>query len=191
MKVDQTERDRRARARLILIGYPVVILLVSVVVDVFVLGVEPLVFAAPSAWSLRALIAASVLLVFNHTWIMTATELVRGRYRLQATPEEWTEAGLRAEDAPAEGVRELQRCHNLHRNSTENTVVFALLVLPFVMVSPSPTIAGVWIVGFAVARLDYTFAYLAKRTGVRGAFMTLSLLAMYGVATYLVAGLFL
>ena len=69
-------------------------------------------------------------------------------------------------------------------------MVFALLVLPFALASPSAASAGTWLLGFGVARLGYTYAYLAAKTGVRGAFMTLNLLAMYGVATHLAIGLF-
>ena len=88
-----------------------------------------------------------------------------------------------------EGLRELERRHNAHRNTTENVVYFIILALVFVIVSP-PTIATqVWIIGFAVARLGYTYSYLAGRDNVRGLFMSLSLLAMYGMASYLAISL--
>ncbi len=92
-------------------------------------------------------------------------------------------------DAPEEGLRELERRHNTHRNTTENTIYFILLVLVFVLVSPTTVAAQAWIVGFAVARLGYTYSYLAGKDGARGLFMSLSLLAMYGIASYLVMSL--
>ena len=47
----------------------------------------------------------------------------------------------------------------------------SLFVLPaalFVISSPSVWAAAVWLVGFGVARLGYTYAYLSARTGLRG-----------------------
>jgi hypothetical protein len=37
--------------------------------------------------------------------------------------------------------------------------------------------------------LGYTYSYLAGKDGARGLFMSLSLLAMYGIASYLVMSL--
>ena len=75
-------------------------------------------------------------------------------------------------------MRELERRHNTHRNTTENTIYFTLLALVFVLVSPTTVAAQAWIVGFAVARLGYTYSYLAGKDDVRGLFMSLSLLAV-------------
>ena len=86
-------------------------------------------------------------------------------------------------------MRELERRHNAHRNTTENTIYFIFLALVFVLVSPTTVAAQTWIVGFAVARLGYTYSYLAGKDSARGLFMTLSLLAMYGIASYLVISL--
>ena len=92
-------------------------------------------------------------------------------------------------DAPEEGLRELERRHNTHRNTTENTIYFILLAMVFVLVSPTNIAAQAWIVGFADARLGYTYSYLSGKDNARGLFMTLSLLAMYGMASYLVMSL--
>ena len=94
------------------------------------------------------------------------------------------------QDAPEEGVRELARRHNAHRNTTENTVYFALLTMIFASVTPTPAAAQAWIVGFALARVGYSYGYLAGKDNVRGIFMSLSLVAMYGMASYLVISLF-
>ena len=170
--------------------YPVGVLLVSLALNVFVLGVNPCVVALPSIWCIRALVVAAVLLVVNHTWLMTATELTRGRFEMHATPEEWAASGASPENAPQKGVVELERHHNAHRNTTENTVYSALLAFVFALVSPTTAAVQAWVVGFGVARLGYTYSYLEGRDGARGLFMTLGLLSIYGMASYLALSLF-
>ena len=167
-------------------AYPLGLLLIGIVLNLFVFGVNPFAVALPSAECIRALIIAAVLLVINHTWIMTTTELTRVRFKMYSTPEEWAASGISRQDAPEKGLRELERRHNTHRNTTENTIYFILLALVFVFVSPTTVAAQAWIVGFAVARLGYTYSYLAGKDNARGLFMSLSLLAMYGIASYLV-----
>ena len=120
---------------------------------------------------------------------MIRGSLTRVRFKMHSTPEEWAASGTSAQDAPEEGLRELERRHNAHRNTTENTIYFIFLALVFVLVSPTTVAAQTWIVGFAVARLGYTYSYLAGKDSARGLFMTLSLLAMYGIASYLVISL--
>ena len=173
----------------IVMAYPLVLLLIGVVLNLFVFGVKPPIVALPSAEFLRPLVIAAVLLVINHTWIMTSTELTRVRFKMYSTPEEWAASGTSRHDAPEEGMRELERRHNAHRNTTENTIYFILLVMIFALASPTTVAAHAWIVGYAVARLGYTYSYLAGKDGARGLFMSLSLLAMYGIASYLVMSL--
>ena len=120
---------------------------------------------------------------------MTTTELTRVRFNMYSTPEEWAASGTSREDPPEEGLRELDRRHNTHRNTTENTVYFVLLSLVFALVSPPTAAVQAWIIGFAVARLGYTYSYLAGKDAARGLFMSLSLMAMYGMASYLVMSL--
>ncbi|MFT7626228.1 MAG: putative MAPEG superfamily protein [Myxococcota bacterium] len=171
--------------------YPVAVLLVSLGLNLLVFGVNPYAAALPSALCAQAFIVLAVLLVLNHTWVMTATELTRARFKMHATPEEWAASGTSAESAPREGVRELERHHNAHRNTTENTVYFGLLAFAFVLATPTTAAAQVWLMGFGAARLGYTYGYLTGRDGVRGLFMTLGLLAMYGIASYLVVSVLL
>ena len=101
----------------------------------------------------------------------------------------WAASGTSRQDAPEEGLRELERRHNTHRNTTENTTYFIFLASAFVLISPTTLAAQTWLIGFGVARLGYTYSYLAGKDNARGAFMTLSLLAMYGIASYLVMSL--
>ena len=75
------------------------------------------------------------------------------------------------------------------QNTTENVVYYVLLALIFVFSLPPTIVATVWLVGFAVARLGYTYSYLYGKDYARGLFMSLSLLAMYGLASYLVMSL--
>ena len=181
----ETEIRKRKLMAIVMI-YPFGVLLVSVVLNLLVFGVKPLVVALPSAEYVVALVIAAALLVINHTWLMTTTELTRGRFNMHATPEEWAASGDNRQDVPEDGVRELERQHNTHRNSTENAIYFFFLSLIFVLTSPATVAVQVWIIGFAGARLGYTYSYLSGRDGARGLFMSLSLLAMYGMTSYLV-----
>lgn len=176
--------------RAIVQGYPLGLLLIAILVNLFAFGVSPPALAIPSTEIVTALVISAALLVVNHSWLMTTTELTRLRFDMHATPEEWAASGRKQEQAPEEGVRELARRHNAHRNTTENAVYFVLLALIFAFVSPPTAAAQVWIVGYAVARLGYTFSYLTGNISARGLFMSLSLLAMYGIAVYLLMSLF-
>lgn len=186
---DPGETMRQQRTMVIVKTYPIGVLMIAVALNQFVFGVNSLTVALPSIECIYALVISAVLLTINHTWIMTTTELTRIRFNLFSTPEEWTASGTSPEDASEEGLRELERRHNAHRNTTENTTYFILLALMFVLVSPTSVAAQTWIVGFAVARLGYTYSYLAGKDNARGLFMSLSLLAMYGMASYLLISL--
>jgi uncharacterized MAPEG superfamily protein len=181
--------ERRRRTKAIVKAYPFGLLLIAILLDLLVFGVHSPTIALPSSDIIFSLVGASVLLLINHSWLMTATELTRLEFDMHATPEEWVANELREEDAPAEGLRELHRRHGAHRNTTENVVYFVFLALIFAFVSPAPTAALVWIVGFPIARLGYTYCYLTGNTNGRGLFMSLSLLSMYGIAAYLLISL--
>ncbi len=179
MTSNTEEKKRQRRTMTIVMAYPVGILAIGVILNFFVFGVNPFVVALPSIECIRALVIAAVLLTVNHTWIMTATELARVRFKMYSTPEEWAASGTSRQDTPEEGLRELERRHNIHRNTTENTIYYILLALIFVFASPTTVAAQTWIIGFAVARLGYTYSYLAGNVSLRGLFMSLSLLAVY------------
>ena len=184
------EENRKQRTMAIVMVYPLGLLLISVVLNLIVFGVNPAVVALPSTECIFSLAIAVVLLVFNHTWLMTSTELTRVRFSMFSTPEEWSASGTSLQDVPEEGLRELERRHNTHRNTTENAIYFAILALAFILVSPTTLAAEIWIIGFALARLGYTYSYLAGRDNTRGLFMSLSLITMYGLASYLAMSLF-
>lgn len=182
-----SESERRRLAPTLLIGvYPFALVLLSIAANLAVFGVKPVAVALPSSESYAALTVAGVLLLANHSWLMTATELTRGRFSLATTPEERLAKGIDGQMPSQAAVDELGRHHNAHRNSTENAVYFVLLVLILVFVSPPILAVQVWAIGFGVARLGYTYSYLAGKTGLRGLFMSLSLLPLYGMASYLV-----
>ena len=183
--------DERTRKGMAIVAiYPVFVVLVSVALNLLVMGASPMHVALPSPECIRALAITAVLLTFNHTWLMTATELTRARFTLFATPEEWAARKLSPDEASQEGVRELQRHHNAHRNATENTVCFVLLAGVFAFTSPSALAAYTWTIGFAVARIGHAYGYLRGSDSIRGLFMTLGLLSMYGLASHLVLGFF-
>ena len=186
---DTGSANLNQRGKTLVKAYPFGILLVCLLLNHFVLGVNPLLVALPSN-ELIAFVAISVaLLVTIHSWLMTTTELTRIRFNMHATPEEWEESGDSPESVIEEGWRELERRHNAHRNATENTVYFAILVGVFILVSPPVITAAVWILGFAIGRVGHTFGFLTKNTNLRGLFMSVSLIAMYGMASYLVLAL--
>jgi len=121
---------------------------------------------------------------------MTSTELVRVRFKMYATPEEWAENSSSENDAPELGISELQQRHDTHNNTTENSVCYVLLSLIFAFSSSTVVAMQVWIIGYAIARLGYTYSYFTRNTGLRGLFMTLELLAMYGMASNLMTSIF-
>lgn len=175
----------------LLIGsYPFALVLLSIAVNLVMFGVKPVEITLPTPEAYAALTVAGVLLIANHTWLMTATELTRVRFNLAATPEERAAKGIDGQAPSQAAVDELGRHHNAHRNSTENAVYFVLLVLILVFVSPPNLSVQVWAIGFGVARLGYTYSYLAGKTGLRGLFMSLSLLPLYGMASYLALAFF-
>lgn len=187
----KTEETRKNRTAMIVIGYPLVLLLASVAVNLLVFGVRPMAVALPSNDAVIALAIAMALLVVNHVWLMTSTELTRLRFDLSATPEERAARGRDRMDATRLASEELERRHNAHRNTTENVVYFLCPILLLAFVSPAGFVVGAWSVGFAVARLGYTYSYLAGRTGARGFFMSLSLLALFGITSHLVMSMVL
>ncbi|MCK8482746.1 MAPEG family protein [Aliiroseovarius sp. S2029] len=183
--------DSAARIRKftrIIVVYPIGLIVIAMVVNL-ILGIEPLTVALPSVGVMAALVVASALLLLNHTWLMTATELTRLHHGIYASPEEYAEANARKEDVPALGWSALERHHNAHRNATENTVYFGGLALLMALASPSTLAAQIWIIGFAIGRLGYTYSALRGKAGLRGIFMSVSLAALYGMAGYLLLAL--
>ena len=189
MTLNTEEMKRQKRTMSIVVIYRIVVILLSVALNIFVFEVHPFVVTLPSNQLFQTLIIATVLLVLNHTWLMTATELTRVRFKMYSTPEEWLASGTNRGDATKKGISELERHHSTHQNTTENVVYYVLLALIFVFSSLPTIVATVWLVGFAVARLGYTYSYLYGKDNARGLFMSLSLLAMYGLASYLVMSL--
>lgn len=186
-KLDEKQR----RATKLVLFYPFGILLIGLILNFLVFGIKPYVISFPPTEGIRALVIAAVLLIINHSWIMTSTELVRVQFKLFATPEEWAENSSCETDASEIGIRELKRRHDTHSNTTENVVYYVLLSLIFAFSSSNVAAMQVWIIGFAVARLGYTYSYFRRNTGLRGAFMSLGLLAMYGMASNLMISIFI
>jgi len=190
MSTDSKEITKQQTAVKMITAYPFVIFIVAVTLNLFIFDVNHFVISVPSIDTIRALVIASILLVINHTWLMTSTELTRVRFKMFSTPEEWAASGSDPEDAPKEGIKELKRNHDAHLNNTENIIYYTLLCMAFVFVSPPVLTAEIYIIGYAVSRLGYTYSFLSGQDGARGLFMTLSLLAMYSIASYLLISLF-
>lgn len=178
--------QENGRVALIILVYPFALMVAAAALNLLLLGVAPLHIALPEAPQLQPMLIAALMVLGGHVWLMTSTELTRLKYGLFATPEEWAARGLDPQNASLEGQRELERRHNAHRNLTENTVYFAIFAALFLLVTPSAMAGWVWPIGFAVGRLGHCYSYLSGRDGLRGLFMSLSLLSLFGVASYLV-----
>ncbi len=185
----KTDAIRTRRFTAIILGYPFALMAIATLVNLGLTGIRPLAVGLPTTPVLAALILSALLLLANHTWLMTSTELARLRYGMQATPEEWAESGRTPGDIAPEGHAELQRRQNAHRNATENSVIFAVLAGAMVLSSPAPLAAQIWMIGFAIGRLGHSYGFLSGQAGLRGGFMSVSLTALYGMAGYLLLAL--
>ena len=186
--MSQDEKRKKKFAKIVL-AYPFALILIGLAMNFLLFGVQPAAVALPTLAIIAALASSAILLLANHTWLMTSTELVRLQHNMHATPEEWNESEHSITDVSNEGLRELERRHNAHRNATENVVHFVFLAMLVSIISPVTIAAQVWIVGFAIGRLGHTFSYLTGRDGARGLFMSVSLVSLYGLASYLVISL--
>lgn len=195
MDITQSETtiapDKKRKFARMIVGYPIVLTAIALAMNLFLFGIAPLTPAIPTHATLSALGLAAVLLVINHSWHMTSTELTRLDHSLYATPEEWRAANRDPQDATALAQQELARNHNAHRNATENTVIFASLALVFAFATPTLWAATVWPLAFAVGRLGHSFGYLRGNDTIRPIFMTISLLGLYGMASYIAISLIL
>lgn len=179
----------KKKTALIIKAYPVALVFMSLALNLAVFSIGSPTIALPSHDLLTLMAIACLLLLLNHTWLMTSTELTRLEYNIRATPEEWKASGISKDEVTETGFTELQRRHNAHRNATENSTLFVLLAIPFLLISPSALAAGVWLIGFAIGRLGHTYSYLSGNSGARGLFMSVSLLSLYGLAGYMAIAL--
>ncbi|MFY0660730.1 MAG: MAPEG family protein [Shimia sp.] len=180
--------NRVRRVRRIIILYPFALIVAAIVLNLLI-GVAPTVPAVPSKPILVAFTISGLLLLANHVWLMTSTELTRLKYGLQATPEEWAKAGKLETDADPSGTREVKRHHDAHNNASENTLYFAILAPAMMLISPSKSLAFIWMIGFAFGRLGHAYSYLSGKDGLRGIFMSLSLVSLFGMSSYLALAL--
>lgn len=180
------EAKRKRKFAMIITAYPLVLILIGLLVNLFIFGVAPAVIALPSHGVIVAMIFSAALLLANHIALMTRTELTRLKYNLHATPEEWAASDTAKSEASALGLQELERHHNAHTNATENTVYFGILAGLICIVSPVALAAQIWSIGFALGRLGHALSYLAGHDGLRGVFMSVSLASLYGMASYLI-----
>ena len=116
---------------MIVIFYPVVLAVVAMAINLLSFSNISLELSLPSVSLTKIYVITAALMLINHLWVMTTTEIVRTRYRIWATPEEWDKAGDDPGAIDHIGRRELQRQHNAHRNSTENSVIFLFIAIPF------------------------------------------------------------
>ncbi len=186
--MSQSESRKKKFAKIIL-AYPIVLILIGSSANWLLFGVEPVAITLPAKALIVALALSSIMLLVNHTWLMTSTELTRLKYNMHATPEEWAASEHTQTEVSGEGKSELARRHQAHGNATENTVYFVFLAFLISIISPVTIAAQVWIIGFAIGRLGHMFAYLSGRDGLRGIFMSASLLSLYGMASYIALSL--
>lgn len=166
-------------------AYPLALTLIAIAINIFLLGVNPHHISLPTKELIYTINISAILLIINHTWIMTVTELSRARHGLYATTEEWEASGKATDQTSKTGLKEVERHHNIHRNTTENTIYYILLSAIFMVITPNMQTAYIWILLFPLSRLGYTYSYIKGNTSFRGIFMSLGLLSIYGMATYL------
>lgn len=188
MTPDQHIAKQRKFSRIIM-AYPFALIAVALGLNLFAFSVLPAIPSMPTHAHLAALTVSASLLLANHIWLMTSTELTRLRHNLHATPEEWQAAGTTEREASEEGRSELKRRHNAHANATENTVYFALLAVPLILISAPNLVVWIWFLAFAIGRLGHAFSYLTGKDGIRGLFMSVSLTALFGMTSYLAIAL--
>lgn len=181
------EENRKKKFAQIILAYPFALIAIAVATNFMIFGVNSVSISLPSVSVLGALVTSALLLLGNHTWLMTTTELTRLKYNMHATPEEWDASAHLRSDVPDKGFWELERRRNAHGNATENTVHFVLLALLVSVVSPTALAAQTWITGFAIGRLAHTFFYIIGKDDARGVAMSISLVSLYGLASYLAA----
>lgn len=186
----KAEVDVSSNSYWIIKVYPFGVLALALAFN-FMFGIEPVQISNPTKELIGLIACAAIILVINHSWIMTVTELTRNRFKIFASPEEWVSSGHRKIDVSEKGNFEIERCLNTHRNTTENVVYYILLLAVFSLVSPSQSAAWAWILVFPISRLGYTYSYFTGNDNTRGIFMSLSLLSIYGMAAYMAFGFLL
>lgn len=154
--------------------YPFGVLALALALNLL-FGISEVHITNPSKELIGLLSLAAIILVLNHSWIMTVTELTRNRFKIFASPEEWIKSGYKKADISEIGTFEIDRCLNTHRNTTENTLYYILLAVVFIFVSPNIIVVYVWLLLFPIARLGYTYCYFSGRDNIRGVFMSLTL----------------
>ncbi|WP_444923237.1 MAPEG family protein [Microbulbifer sp. DLAB2-AF] len=187
MELDQKQR----KAIKLVTIYPFALFIISTFINLPLADIGSTKVSLPSVSHLHIIIISALILTGNHSLLMTSTEITRVKFKMYSTPEEWQESGNNREVTSELAISELKRNHNAHRNLTENTCIFTVLAIPFLLISPPLIITSIWIIGFAMGRLGHSIAYLAGKTGLRGLFMSISLLATYGIASYLICAWFI
>lgn len=183
----KAEVDTASSSYGIIKTYPFGVLVLAIILNLL-FGIETIRISNPSKEIIGLLSVSAIILVINHSWIMTVTELIRNRFKIFASPEEWVSSGHKKSDISEKGSFEIERCLNTHRNTTENAVYYVFLLVIFSFISPNQVAAWVWILMFPIARLGYTYSYFSGNDNIRGVFMSLSLLSVYGMASYLMFG---
>lgn len=174
---------RKQRVMKYIVFYPFVMIVISVGINLY-LGVAPAVVALPAMPIITALTIAMVLLLATHSLLMTSTELTRLFFGMHVSPEEWEASGQTPDKVAKSGWAELARNQNAHRDLTENTVQFVLAAILVSILSPVEFTAQVWIIAFAIGRFAHAFFYLAGKDSARGVAMSISLVSLYGLASY-------
>ncbi len=180
-----SEAEKKNNPGQIIKLYPFGVLLIGIIMNLL-FGVTPIEVSIPSLEIVKILSISAVILVINHSWIMTNTELTRLRFKIFATPEEWKDSGLSKDSITDEAQFEIDRNLNTHRNTTENIVYYMFLAIVFSFTSPAILVASIWLLLFPIARLGYTCSYFSGKDAIRGVFMSLALLSVYGLSSLLI-----
>jgi len=132
--------------------YPFGMLVFAIVLN-FIFGIDSIQISNPSRELLGVISFAAIILVINHSWIMTVTELTRNRYKIFASPEERILSGYDKLDVTRKGSFEIERCLNTHRNTTENIVYYILFLFCFLCITQPISSVG----------MEFSFSFVTPR----------------------------
>lgn len=68
-------KDKKTKFRAIIITYPAALVAIALALNLLLFGVDPAIVALPSKPLIGALVIGALLLVINHSVLMTTTEL--------------------------------------------------------------------------------------------------------------------
>ena len=127
----------------------------------------------------RLLVVVYALLVLKMAAVGRYTSILRLRRNVFATPEDYALRGV----APRTRDEDIERVRRAHRNDLENILPFFVVGFLYVLTRPSLLVAGIYLVGYLVARTLHSIFYIRGMQPYRtitftaGGLLTLAMIA--------------